>query len=192
MVGPGVQLVDVQPLQDGLNVVGDGRPPGVFHELRGVSFGRFTQVRPGGEQLIEHGSFLGRGQGVQRQPLVAHMLSLPAARSNDPRLRCRQRGEWAGWLTARITRRRASDRHGLARFCSRMPCASGRVGWPAFREANRARPATGARSRRLGPRPADKDRQMAKPVVSWACSRRAEPGAVEPADEAGLARVGLP
>jgi hypothetical protein len=29
--GPGVQLVDVQPLQDGLDVVGDGRPPGVLH-----------------------------------------------------------------------------------------------------------------------------------------------------------------
>ena len=66
MAGPGIQLLDVQTLQCVLNIVGDSRPVGVRHDLDGVGFGRFTQVRPGGEQLIEHGGFLRRGQGVKR------------------------------------------------------------------------------------------------------------------------------
>ena len=66
MAGPGIQLLDVQTLQSVLNIVGDGRPVGVRHELDGVGFGRFTQVRPGSEQLIEHGGLLRRGQGVKR------------------------------------------------------------------------------------------------------------------------------
>jgi len=63
---PGVQLLDVQALQGALDIVGDGRPIVVCQELDGVGFGRFTQVRPGGEQLVEYGGFLGRGKGVQR------------------------------------------------------------------------------------------------------------------------------
>ncbi len=62
----GIQLLDVQTLQSVLDIVGDGRPVGVRHDLDGVGFGRFTQVRPGSEQLIEHGGFLRRGQGVKR------------------------------------------------------------------------------------------------------------------------------
>ncbi len=32
----------------------------------GVGFGGLAQVRPGSEQLIQHGGFLRRGQGIQR------------------------------------------------------------------------------------------------------------------------------
>jgi hypothetical protein len=66
IAGPGVQLLDVQSLQGALDIVGDSRPVGVGHDLDGVGFGRLAQLRPGGEQLVEHGGFLGRGQGVQR------------------------------------------------------------------------------------------------------------------------------
>jgi hypothetical protein len=66
VAGPGVQLLDVQALQGVHHIVGDGRPVGARHDLGGVGFGRPAQVRPGGEQLIQHGGFLRRGQGVQR------------------------------------------------------------------------------------------------------------------------------
>ncbi len=66
VAGPGIQLLDVQALQRTLDIVGDSRPVGVRQDLDGVGFGRFTQFRPGGEQLVEDGGFLGRGQGVQR------------------------------------------------------------------------------------------------------------------------------
>ena len=66
VAGPGVQLLDVQALQGVLDIVGDSRLVGVRHDLGGVGFSQLAQVRPGSEQLIQHGGFLGRGQGVQR------------------------------------------------------------------------------------------------------------------------------
>ena len=66
VAGPGVQLLDAQALQGVFHLVGDGRPVGARQELGGVGFGRLAQVRPGGEQLIQHGGFLRRGQRVQR------------------------------------------------------------------------------------------------------------------------------
>ncbi len=66
VAGPCVRLLDAQPLQGVLHIVGDSRPVGVRHDLGGVGFGRLAQVRPGSEQLIQHGGFLGFGQGVQR------------------------------------------------------------------------------------------------------------------------------
>ncbi len=66
VAGPGVQLLDAQALQGILDIVGDSRPVGVPHDLGGVGFGQLAQVRPGSEQLIQHGGFLGRGQGVRR------------------------------------------------------------------------------------------------------------------------------
>jgi hypothetical protein len=64
MAGPGIQFLDVQTLQCVLDIAGDGRPVGVRDDLDGLGFGRFTQVRPGSEQLIEHDGFLRRRQGL--------------------------------------------------------------------------------------------------------------------------------
>ena len=66
VAGPGIQLLDVQALQGVLDIVGDSRPVGVRHDPGGVGFSQLAQVRPGSEQLIQHGGFLRRGQGVQR------------------------------------------------------------------------------------------------------------------------------
>ncbi len=66
VAGPGVQLLDAQPLQGVLHIVGDSRPVGSRHDLGGAGSGQLAQVRPGSEQLIQHGGFLGRGQGLQR------------------------------------------------------------------------------------------------------------------------------
>jgi hypothetical protein len=67
VAGPDVQLLDAEGrLQGILHIVGDSRPVGARHDLGGVGFGRLAQVRPGGEQLIQHGGFLGRGQGARR------------------------------------------------------------------------------------------------------------------------------
>jgi hypothetical protein len=55
-----------QPLQGVLDVAGDSRPVGACHDLGGAGFSQLAQVRPGSEQLVQHGGFLGRGQGVQR------------------------------------------------------------------------------------------------------------------------------
>ena len=66
VAGPGVQLLDAEALQGVVHIVGDSRPVGVRHDLGGVGFGRLAQVRPGSEQLIQHGRFLRRGQGLQR------------------------------------------------------------------------------------------------------------------------------
>ena len=79
MAGPGVQFLDVPALQGAFDIVGDSHPVGVGHELGGVGFGRLAQVRPGSEQFIEHGGFLGRGQSLQRRPLTAHVCSPWAA-----------------------------------------------------------------------------------------------------------------
>jgi hypothetical protein len=65
VAGPGVQLLDAQAQQGVLHIAGDSRPVGARHDLGGVGFGRLAQVRPGSEQLIQHGGFLRRGQGVQ-------------------------------------------------------------------------------------------------------------------------------
>jgi hypothetical protein len=66
VAGAGVQLLDVQALQGVLHIAGDSRPVGARHGLGGVGFGQLAQVRPGSEQLIQHGGLLGRGQDVQR------------------------------------------------------------------------------------------------------------------------------
>ena len=66
VAGPGVQLLDAEALQGVVHIVGDSRPVGVRHDLGGVGLGRLAQVRPGSEQLIQHGRFLRRGQGLQR------------------------------------------------------------------------------------------------------------------------------
>jgi hypothetical protein len=66
VAGPGIQLLDVQALQGVLHIVGDSRPVGARQELDVVGIGQLAQVRPGGEQLIQHGGFLRHGQGVQR------------------------------------------------------------------------------------------------------------------------------
>jgi hypothetical protein len=66
MPGSGVQLIDVQALQSALDIVSDGQPVGALHEPGGVGLGRFTQFRPGGEQLVEHGGLLGPREAVQR------------------------------------------------------------------------------------------------------------------------------
>ena len=69
MAGPGIQLLDVQTLQCVLDIAGDGRPVGVRDDLDGLGFGRFTQVRPGSEQLIEHDGFrLFKGSWYQGGP----------------------------------------------------------------------------------------------------------------------------
>ena len=39
---------------------------GARQKLGSAGFGLLAQVRPGSEQLIQHGGFLRRGQGVQR------------------------------------------------------------------------------------------------------------------------------
>ena len=49
-----------------LRIAGDSRPVGARHDLGSIGFGRLAQVRPGSEQLIQHGGFLRRGQGLQR------------------------------------------------------------------------------------------------------------------------------
>jgi hypothetical protein len=66
VAGLGVQLLDAEALQGVLHIVGDSRPVGARHDQDGVDFGRLAQVRPGSEQLIQHGGFLRRGQGLQR------------------------------------------------------------------------------------------------------------------------------
>ena len=66
VAGPGVQLLNAQALQGVLHIVGDSRLVGARHDVGGVGLGRLAQVRPGSEQLIQHGGFLRRGQGVQR------------------------------------------------------------------------------------------------------------------------------
>ncbi len=66
VAGPDVQLLDAQALQGALDIASDSRPVGVRHDLGGIGFGRLAQVRPGSEQLIQHGGFLSSGQGVQR------------------------------------------------------------------------------------------------------------------------------
>jgi len=66
VAGPGVQLLDAEALQGVLHIVGNSRPVGARQELGGVGLGRLAQVRPGSEQLIQHGGFLRCGQGVQR------------------------------------------------------------------------------------------------------------------------------
>ena len=66
VAGPGVQLLDVQALQGVLDIVGDSRPVGARHDPGSVGFSQLAQVRPGSEQLIQHGGFLRRGQGLQR------------------------------------------------------------------------------------------------------------------------------
>jgi len=53
-------------LQGVLDLAGDSPPVGARHDLGGAGFGRLAQVRPGSEQLIQHGGLLRRGQGVQR------------------------------------------------------------------------------------------------------------------------------
>ncbi len=55
-----------QALQGVLDIVGDSRPVGARHDPGGAGFSQLAQVRPGSEQLIQHGGFLGCGQGVQR------------------------------------------------------------------------------------------------------------------------------
>ena len=57
---------DRRTTQGIFHIAGDSRPVGARHDLGGVGFGRLAQVRPGSEQLIQHGGFLRRGQGVQR------------------------------------------------------------------------------------------------------------------------------
>ena len=72
---PDVQLPDAEALQGVLRIVGDSRPVGARHDLGGIGFSQLAQVRPGSEQLIQHGGLLPRGQGVQRRPLIAHPCS---------------------------------------------------------------------------------------------------------------------
>ena len=66
VAGPGVQLLDAEALQGVFHIVGDSRPAGARQELGSAGFGLLAQVRPGSEQLIQHGRFLRRGQGLQR------------------------------------------------------------------------------------------------------------------------------
>ena len=79
VAGPRVQFLDVPALQGAFDIVGDNHPVSVGHDLDGVGFGGLAQVRPGSEQFIEHGGFLGRGQSLQRRPVTAHVCSPWAA-----------------------------------------------------------------------------------------------------------------
>ena len=59
VAGPGAQLLDAQAQQGVLHIAGDSRPVGARHGLGGAGFGRLAQVRPGSEQLIQHGNCQG-------------------------------------------------------------------------------------------------------------------------------------
>ena len=73
VAGPGVQFLDVPALQGAFDILGDSHPVSAGHDLDGVGVRVLAQVRPGSEQFIEHGGFLGRGQSLQRRQLAEHV-----------------------------------------------------------------------------------------------------------------------